>query len=61
MSDALTWVQPSGSRDAAALDAVLPIALTAAPGRNVSFVTSVMTGAISDVTPLIGTLGTPAC
>ena len=58
-SDDLTWVQPTGTQNAAAINGILPNALTAAPGLNASFVTSLTTGAISDVTPLLGTLPPP--
>ena len=58
-SDALTWVQPTGAQDAAAINAILPNALTAAPGLNSSFVQAVLQGGVSDVTPLLGTVVTP--
>ena len=54
-SDNLTWVQPTGTQDAAAIATILPNALTDAPGLNPSFIG----GDISDVTPIIGTLPAP--
>jgi hypothetical protein len=58
-SDSLTWVQPSGTQDATAIAAILPNALTAAPGLQASFAPGLLGGAIGDVTPLLGTLGSP--
>ena len=51
----MTWVQPTGSQDAAAISAILPNALTDAAGLNPSFIG----GDISDVTPILGTLSVP--
>ena len=58
-SDALTWVQPTGTQDASAIGLILPNALTDAPGLNPSFVASLTNGDIADVTPLNGTIATP--
>ena len=54
-SDALTWVQPTGSQDAAAIATILPTALTDAPGLP----TDPFGGYPATVTPLLGTPGAP--
>ena len=58
-SDSLTWVQPTGTQDAAAIGVILPNASTDPPGLNPSFVASLTNGDIADVTPLHGTIATP--
>ena len=58
-ADDRTWVQPSGTQDAAAITAILPSAMTDPPGLTASFVSSFTNGAISDVTPLVGSIATP--
>ena len=58
-SDSMTWVQPTGTQDAAAIGVILPSAITDPPGLNPSFIASLTNGDIADVTPLNGTIATP--
>ena len=58
-SDAFTWVQPTGAQDAAAINAILPSALTGPPGLTTSFIGGLTGSASADLTPLLGTSGTP--
>ena len=58
-SDALTWVQPTSAQDATAINAILPDALTGSPGLVSSYVDGFTGDAVADVTPLLGTVGTP--
>ncbi|MFZ4718149.1 MAG: fibronectin type III domain-containing protein [Ilumatobacteraceae bacterium] len=58
-SDNLTWVQPTSAQNAGAINAILPNALTGSPGLTSSFVPGFSGDAVTDVTPLLGTVGTP--
>ena len=57
-ADALTWVQPTANQDAAALHALVPQAMTAAPGL-IDNPNPVDTFYVDALTPLLGSGATP--